>query len=66
MPTPIAYDERRAAEALCLSRTEFVRLVDQGALPPPVKIGPHKRWRVEDLQAILSGNAALPDEDFSL
>jgi predicted DNA-binding transcriptional regulator AlpA len=39
---------------------KFLRLVDDGACPPPTAIGGEVRWRVSDLEAILSGKAAMP------
>lgn len=63
---PVAVKDTTAARLLDLSAAEFRRLVDAGALPPPVKIGPHERWRVEQIKTILSGEAARPSEDFDL
>ncbi|WP_281969111.1 helix-turn-helix transcriptional regulator [Roseovarius nanhaiticus] len=46
-----------------MSASEFRRLVDRGALPPPKKIGGTTRWRVADLEAILVGLAGKPGDD---
>ena len=37
--------------------TDFKRLVKAGALPGPVKIHDLDRWRVADLDAILTGQS---------
>ena len=64
---PLAVSEKKAATLLDLPVARFRRYVEQGALPPPCRIGRDERWRVEDLDAILSGTAARPlDEDFSV
>lgn len=57
----IAATERTAAAMLDMPLAEFRRLVEAGALPGPVRIGPHERWRVSDLTAILNGEA-MQDE----
>ena len=59
----IAVRESTAARLLDMSAAEFRRLVAAGALPGPVRIGPNERWRVDQLQAILSGDARRPDTD---
>jgi hypothetical protein len=45
---------------------EFMRLVERGALPPPVRIGQHDRWNVDQLTAIIRGDAAKPNQEFEL
>ena len=62
----IAVKDASAPRMLDLTANEFRRLVVCAALPPPVKIGPFERWRVSDIDAIFSGDAALPSEDFEL
>ena len=62
----LAVRESRAAAMLDLKPAEFRALVDAGALPPPFEIGGHKRWRVDQISAILGGKAAIPEEDFTL
>lgn len=57
----IAATERTAAAMLDMPPAEFRRLVEAGALPGPVRIGQHERWRVSDLTAILNGEA-MQDE----
>ncbi|WP_232829299.1 hypothetical protein [Tropicimonas sp. IMCC34043] len=49
-----------------MKTTEFRKLVNFGALPLPKRVGGMDRWRVADLEAIVSGNAAMPSEDFEL
>ena len=63
---PLAVKAQTAAAMLDMPPAEFLRLVGAGALPPPVKIGQHERWRVEQLNAIIRGDAAKPSEDFEL
>jgi hypothetical protein len=46
-----------------MSSSEFRRLVNAGALPAPCFVGGVERWRVADLEAILNGNAARPQDD---
>lgn len=61
--TALAVSDRKAAAMLDMTRTEFLDLVNKGALPRPRRIGHHERWPVEELQAILSGTAARPEEE---
>lgn len=63
---PLAVKAQTAAAMMDMPPAEFLRLVGAGALPPPVKIGQHERWRVEQLNAIIRGDAAKPSEDFEL
>lgn len=64
--TPLAVRDTKAAAMLDMSATEFRRLVERGALPPPTRIGGLERWRVDQIDAILRGDAALPKEDIEL
>lgn len=59
----IAVRDTTAAKMLDLPATEFRRLVQCGALPPAVRIAGHERWRVRDIEAILSGDAAKPKSE---
>lgn len=52
MMTPLLASEKTAAKMLDLPQSEFLRLVEVGALPGPVRVGPHERWRVDDLARI--------------
>ena len=65
-PRPIALRETSAARMLDLSVAHFRRLVAGGALPPPVHLGDVCLWRTDDLEAILSGEARKPQEDFEI
>lgn len=60
----IAVPDTEAARMFRLRPAEFRELVAQGALPPPRRIGPYERWSVRELDAILSGDAAKPKDDF--
>lgn len=40
---------------------EFRDLVEKGALPGPIQIGPHERYSVRQIDAVLSG-AAMQEE----
>ncbi len=64
--TPLFVRSSTAAKMLDMQASEFRRLVARGALPPPVCIGGHERWRVSQIEAILLGTAALPTEEFDL
>lgn len=63
---PAALRESKAAAELDMHVSEFRALVTSGVLPRPVRIGEHERWRMVDIEAILSGKAAIPDEDIEL
>lgn len=63
MPRPLAVTERTAAALLDMPVTKFLRLVEAGACPPPTRIGNEVRWRVSDLEAVLSGKASISVED---
>ena len=54
---PIFASERTAAKLLDLKVSEFVALVQKGALPGPIRIGAYERWEVDKLRAIASGEA---------
>ncbi|GAA6197877.1 hypothetical protein NBRC116598_33220 [Pseudophaeobacter arcticus] len=61
--SPIAVSETTAAKMMDMAPTEFRRLVQSGSLPLPVKItGNLERWRVSDLEGVLTGNAMNEDE----
>ncbi|TDK50831.1 hypothetical protein [Antarcticimicrobium luteum] len=63
---PIAVRDTTAAGLLDMPVSEFRRLVNCGALPPPVTVAQHERWIVGQIEAILSGRADLPTEEFEL
>lgn len=52
---PIFASDRLAAKLFDMTRSDFIRLVDEGHLPCPKLIGNHKRWDVQELQRIASG-----------
>ncbi|RKT30338.1 hypothetical protein BXY70_2325 [Roseovarius halotolerans] len=62
----IAVKDTTAASMLDLSAPEFRRLVEVGALPQPCRIGGHERWRVDMLEAVVNGDAAMPEQEFEL
>lgn len=63
---PLAVGEKSAAAMLDMSNKDFWDLVSCGALPGPKTIGHHERWLVSELEAILSGVAARPEEAFTI
>lgn len=57
--TPLFAKARTAAQLFDMSEDEFVRLVENGHLPPAADIGGGiKRWDVEQLRKIAGGEAA--------
>jgi len=63
MMTPrLAVKDTIAARMLDLPADDFRKLVRSGSLPPPVNIGKHERWRVADLDAVLTGAKIESDE----
>ncbi len=64
---PIAVRESNAAAMVDMSVEKFRKLVQNGAFPGPVALlDGTERWLVDDLRAILTGKAAIPDQDFEL
>lgn len=58
---PAALREANAAAYLDLSVSKFRNLVNNGALPKPVRLADGvERWRSNDLLAILDGKADQP------
>lgn len=61
--TPIFASARTAAKLLDMKEAEFLKLVGDGLLPPPEKIGGKiDRWEVDKLSRLASGRASLGDE----
>jgi hypothetical protein len=60
--TPLFASSKTAASLLDMTETQFLELVAVGALPSSKNIGPHKRWIVRNLEAILNGNAMHEEE----
>ncbi len=56
-PSPIFASESSAAKMLDMKLADFRRLVEQGDLPPPREIGGLKRWDIEEIRGIISGEA---------
>jgi predicted DNA-binding transcriptional regulator AlpA len=54
----IAYDQKRAAKAMCMSEKQFSELVEEGVLPKPKMLGRYPRWDAALLQKIVSGDLA--------
>lgn len=61
-PAPIFAGERTAAKLMDMSKADFLRLVDKGVLPSPVRFEGFERWRVSDLER--AGQAAANNDDF--
>ncbi|MCA0919689.1 helix-turn-helix transcriptional regulator [Pseudooceanicola nanhaiensis] len=61
----LAVTEKEAAFMLSLALTEFMQLVDAGALPRPVHLTPKiKRWPVDTLRAALTGANVNDGDEF--
>ena len=55
----ILASEATAARLLDMQLGTFRSLVKSGALPPPIRLDAEtERWRVRDLEAIVSGDAS--------
>ncbi|MCF7700517.1 hypothetical protein [Loktanella sp. M215] len=63
MAKPLFASERTAALLLDMKPIEFRRLVDDGALPGPCRLN---RWDVQELEAIMRGDAARHMEGLDL
>ena len=55
---PLFVRERNAAKLLDMKPAEFSALVKDGHLPKARDIGGFKRWDIQDLRRIISGEAA--------
>lgn len=53
---PIFANERTAAQLLDMRPSEFLALVERGHLPPAKDIAGFKRWDVQELRRIISGD----------
>lgn len=60
---PLFASERTAALLLDMKAAEFRRLVEHGALPGPCRLD---RWDVQELEAIMRGDAARNMEGLDL
>jgi len=63
---PLFADERTAAQLLDMAPATFRRLVADGVLPPPCRVGEIERWDVEELQAIMRGRKPRRREELEL
>lgn len=61
---PIYVGESNAAKILDMTKSQFRSLVEAGSLPPPFTIHDVQRWRVADLDGIISGQSLHREEDF--
>lgn len=53
---PLFADAKTAAMLLSMKRNEFLRLVEEGALPGPCNLS---RWDVQELQAIMRNHLVV-------
>jgi predicted DNA-binding transcriptional regulator AlpA len=64
---PLALSRRQAAQSLAIGVTLFDRLVRQGVLPPPVRLGGRTVWCTRALRrafdAAQGAPAPPPDDD---
>lgn len=51
MSAPLLVGRKEAAAMLGVSLRSFLRLVERGVAPAPVRLGRLTRWRVADLEA---------------
>lgn len=52
----LAVQAKEAARMLSMTVREFLFLVEQGALPPPIRLGKHTLWVVAEIEAVLTGS----------
>lgn len=57
----LAVSNKEAARMLSLSLQDFLFLVEQGALPPPIRLGKHTLWVVGEIEAVLTGCKIEPE-----
>lgn len=57
----LAVSGKEASRMLSLSVQEFLFLVEQGALPPPIRLGKHTLWVVAEIEAVLTGRKIEPE-----
>lgn len=61
----IAYDQRRAAKAMCLSEKQFSELVEKNVLPKPVVLDGIERWFHADLEAVRKAGSEVNLDEVS-
>ena len=57
----LAVEAKNAARMLSLTVEEFLILVEQGTLPPPIRLGKHTLWVVAEIEAVLTGSKIEPE-----
>ncbi|MEM1363601.1 MAG: hypothetical protein AAGF94_18145 [Pseudomonadota bacterium] len=64
---PVFGSSKTASEWMDMDEAQFLGLVACGALPGPIRRpGLPERWARSDIEAIMSGEAAIPeDQDIS-
>lgn len=65
--TPLAADERSAAQLMDMAPAMFLDLVDRGHLPEGKELAPGvRRWDVEELRKLAKGELARPRRGLTL
>lgn len=62
----IAYDQKRAAKAMCMSESQFSELVDKNVLPKPVVLDGMERWFHVDLEDVRKAGSEVNLDDPSI
>ncbi|NIY78996.1 hypothetical protein HCZ23_05885 [Celeribacter sp. HF31] len=57
----LAVEAKGAARMLSMTVREFLFLVEQGALPPPIQLGKHTLWVVAEIEAVLTDSKIEPE-----
>ncbi|WP_417280475.1 hypothetical protein [Celeribacter sp.] len=57
----LAVEAKGAARMLSMTVREFLFLVEQGALPPPIQLGKPPLWVVAEIEAVLTGSMIEPE-----
>ena len=56
---PLLLRVEAAAELLALSGRSFERMLAAGRIPPPIRMGRTRVWRLRDLQEFVDGGCRL-------
>lgn len=51
-------DARQTAERLRISERSWLRLVERGEAPAPIRLGRLVRWRIAEIEAWIAGKGA--------